>query len=328
MGQLGFFCYWWALCWYNQIGQWTHEAVWDGKNLQGTVVPPGPYLATVNVYAGGTSTVGYLVLNVASQKRITLTLTPSEVLPGKRTEVQVEARDGQNNPIPNYAVTLEAFAPQYIADPCNDCGGHSHDTNRPVGEFISMQGDRLGSATQGTTGPNGEPWVLKYEASGFGGVETLVAKGTQEPGIKDEKRPIVEVPGFSELGEGDGYTLIGMTSTHPGNHFGTSNTLSSLMDIAYTYAYEELKGTLRVNDISLPSGGAFDICAKWDVRAPCLRAPKGGHREHRFGNNVDVSNETAEKKVVTKKSLVKVIDDLDINVTVRDEGNHFHLTFR
>ena len=112
---------------------------------------------------------------------------------------------------------------------------------------------------------------------------------------------------------------------HPLSNF-QFNTLYSLLDLAGVY-YEENKGTLRINDISLPWGGAFDLCGQWDPGKTCSKYPKGGHKTHRVGKTVDVSNMTAEGKAVTKKSLIKIIDDLDINVTVLDEGNHFHLTF-
>jgi len=110
--------------------------------------------------------------------------------------------------------------------------------------------------------------------------------------------------------------LIGQTSSHPENHYGTENTLWTLLDLAMGY-FETENGTVRINDISLIWGGLFDIKANW----------ASPHRSHRIGKNVDVDDISAEGKVITERSLRKVIRDLRLNVTILNEGNHFHLTF-
>lgn len=164
---------------------------------------------------------------------------------------------------------------------------------------------------------------VNYQSSEIAGEEKIIAEVEGEK--KGEAAIKVRVPGLLELGAGDGYTLIGQTNTHPRNHYGTENTLYSLLDLTGAY-YEENKGTLRINDISLPWGGAFDLCGQWDPGKTCTKYSKGGHKTHRVGKTVDVSNMTAEGKVVTKTSLIEIISNR-LGIMVIDEGNHFHFTF-
>ncbi len=73
--QIGFWG-WWIYWWYVQDGMWTHQVIWDGKDLQGNLVPPGPYLATITVYAGGAWTVGSVLINVESPLSVAITSPP------------------------------------------------------------------------------------------------------------------------------------------------------------------------------------------------------------------------------------------------------------
>lgn len=329
LGDIGFWG-WWFYWWFNQVGTWTHQVVWDGRDLQGNLVPPGSYLATVDVYAGAASTFGSTVINVEVPRKMVLSLDPAEIQPEGRIWVSVTVLDRNNNRVPNYSITLQAFAPQYQGEPCDNCGGHSHDTNRPIGDFLSPEGNPVGPTAQGTTGPDGEPFKIKYKASKFGGIETIKAWGTQEPNVNDEERLTVRVPGFLELGEGDGYVLIGQTNIHSSNHHGTEITLFSLLDIV-SACYESGKGTLRINDISLPYGGGFDNGGHWeaDIIDQYPDDPKRcndiGHCSHRFGRNVDVDDVTAEGRSVDADWLSDSIRKKGGRFL--NEGNHFHLTF-
>ncbi len=46
--------------------------------------------------------------------------------------------------------------------------------------------------------------------------------------------------------------------------------------------------TIGINDVSLPLGGLFDICATWDPAGTCTNAQNGGHQLHRTGTSVDI----------------------------------------
>lgn len=132
------------LFFFNQIGEWTHTMTWDGRNLAGTAAP-GLHLATVNVYAGAATMFQSFIWDVRPDIQLALMLAPTEVMPDGTVTASVTAADAQGNAVPNYAVRLEATAPQYTTEPCADCGGHSHDGGRPVGRFLDAGGADLGS---------------------------------------------------------------------------------------------------------------------------------------------------------------------------------------
>lgn len=118
MTQIGFwgsYYYWW----YVQDGTWIHQFVWDGKDLQGNLVPPGAYLATVNVYAGGAYTFGSVVVQYGSQSvkitNITNITPPSCINATKNpcvepTVVALYLHDEDDNPTgDDIAVTGQAL---------------------------------------------------------------------------------------------------------------------------------------------------------------------------------------------------------------------------
>lgn len=233
---------------------------------------------------------------------ISVRVSPSEVWPketGGNTQASVVVSSTKPAPPEGCTVILKV-------EPVENSGGHSHGGNRPKGTVnpttITIPGGSLAAVS------------ATYNSSEVSGEEKIKAEVKGE--TKSEATIKVLVPGFLELGEGDGYALIGQTSSHPQNHYGTENTLYSLLDIAGVY-YETEKGTLRINDISLEWGGLFDIKANWSTP----------HKSHRTGKNVDVDDVTAEGKAVTARSLEKVIKKLKSNITILSEGNHFHLTF-
>ena len=108
----------------------------------------------------------------------------------------------------------------------------------------------------------------------------------------------IRVPGLLPLGEGDNYVLVGGTSGHTGpgvfsgymmpdnNHYGVPSVLDSLASFADTWAsvvVEDIaepddQTPLYYNDISLPSGGMFDVCGNW-------HSP---HTFHRVGRDIDI----------------------------------------
>lgn len=85
---------------------------------------------------------------------------------------------------------------------------------------------------------------------------------------------------------GWGYELVGSTPTHPNNHYGKLNNITSLQNIAREYKTAFPKDTnLLYNDMSLTWGGLFDIDDNWQS------VPRG-HKEHRLGNHVDIQMTT------------------------------------
>lgn len=222
-------------------------------------------------------------------------------------------------------VTLARPAPpegcfiNFMVEPIKDSGEHienNHTGTRPTGSvspsIITFPGGSTGAAT------------VVYTSSEVSGVEKIMV--AVDGKVIREEWISVRVPGLVELGEGEGYDLMPQPDKgHPYNHFGKLDTFTVLWDIAAVY-FETENSTLRINDISLPEGGAFDICGKWDPKLTCDTYKKGGHNTHRLGEDVDVDDITTEKKTVTEDSLKKIIKDLELDVTVKDEGNHFHLS--
>ncbi|MFZ3065994.1 MAG: hypothetical protein WA277_12010 [Nitrospirota bacterium] len=218
----------------------------------------------------------------------------------------------------------EGCAINFSVEPVKDSGEHiedNHTGTRQTGSVspsvITFPGGSPGSAT------------VVYTSTEVSGVDKIIIEtddGKTKKVIREEMIS-VRVPGLDvELGEGEGYDLMPQPDKgHPYNHFGKLDTFTVLWDIADIY-FETENGILRINDISLPLGGAFDICGKWDPKLTCDTYKKGGHNTHRLGEDVDVDDETTEKKTVTEDSLKKIIKDLELDVTVKDEGNHFHLS--
>jgi hypothetical protein len=83
--------------------------------------------------------------------------------------------------------------------------------------------------------------------------------------------------------------LRGGTDTHPEGTYGTPATTEQLMMIAKEY-FEQTDGRkLSINDLSLPTGGVFDLCSTYNPSDTCSAAPNGGHIEHRTGTDADLN---------------------------------------
>src|SRR5206468_12887847 len=97
-------------------------------------------------------------------------------------------------------------------------------------------------------------------------------------GAKAETSVTIRVPRLSRLTPPPSAVLTGFTDSHPDNHNGTATTLESIHAIAADFfAITDRK--LRINDISLPIGGLFDIHTDW----------LSPHQLHRVGVSVDIS---------------------------------------
>ena len=137
----------------------------------------------------------------------------------------------------------------------------------------------------------------------------------------------LQVLNLSELSAGDHYELTGafgaplVTSMHTRNHYGTSSLLNTLKSVADTiFANKGYK--LRINDMSLPYGGPFDISNDWDVP----------HQTHRNGKSADISNIFVNGNAqvpLTLKNLDRWVrktgarkKDFKIGI----EASHWHLT--
>jgi hypothetical protein len=201
--------------------------------------------------------------------------------------------------VPNVNVRLEATA---VAN----SGGHSHhDANRPNGSLGGSGGTP--NVVTGNTGTTG--FVFGFTAAEISGSHEIAATCTDctQDG-PDTVR--VMVSGLQELGPGADYDLIGQTTPHPENHYGTASLIASLRILAQAYAKAFPGNRLAYNDMSLEFGGLFDIAAGW-------RPP---HRSHRLGTDVDLRLVPARQR----QALRHLIRQSGIG-TILVEGDHWHL---
>ena len=132
---------------------------------------------------------------------------------------------------------------------------------------------------------------------------------------------ILKMGEFEELKAGTHYNLIGSTTTHVINHFGTSNTIQKLKALADS-AHADSSWTLQYNDISLINGGPFDVSMDhlWDTP----------HETHREGNHVDMRSTTTAGSMVSTQWLEDIFKNNNWGKIQEElkgqQGHHFHLT--
>ena len=127
-----------------------------------------------------------------------------------------------------------------------------------------------------------------YLSSRWGDVMKIILSSNEENLLTDTLKIIERIPDLNQLQPGENYLLIGGNNAHNGppfsseidhNHFGTENTIRDIVIIANQWHNDNPdESTLRINDISLPNGGKFDVRGDWD-------APHSSHRE---GQDVDI----------------------------------------
>jgi len=120
------------------------------------------------------------------------------------------------------------------------------------------------------------------------------------------------------------YQLVGGTSSHPINHYGTFNTVYRIQQICIEF-YNATGGVRAgVNDMSLPLGGLFDIGPVYGP-GQYWQSP---HSEHRKGLNADMPFQflgTLEQRALFQTIASKWDGQPDPHPT--NNPNHFHLRF-
>lgn len=239
----------------------------------------------------------------------TLTVTPAGgVRPSDLGLADTATITVQTSPaVSGQTVTLSASA---VAN----SGGHSfHSGARPTGTF---------AATQGTTNSTGS-FQTTYTAPIFGG--TMIIQATMGS-ITKEQFLEVFIEGMQLLEAGANYNLVGPTTTHPDNHFGTITAVTNLPLIADDYkalfyptsAIPEAD-KLKMNDMSLFNGGKFELAGNW-----CLNCP---HFEHRLGTNCDLGSSNVPTDRWAALNGIFFMRNVQ---SVNDETaccNHWHLRF-
>ncbi|MBI4824629.1 MAG: hypothetical protein HY805_10445 [Nitrospirae bacterium] len=206
---------------------------------------------------------------------------------------QAEVKVSLKRPAPSSGCTVELKVD--IPDPKS--GGHDHgliNDGRPKGSISPTNVSFSSGETEKTA---------TYTSSEVSGTEEIIAKVRETE--KEAKRTIdVKVPGLYPMPGGMYYILVGSptsndpcrfvppTSKHNENHYGTWNLIYAVKKIAkkYAFATNDQYINLRVNDMSLPGGGAFDVYNHWfaDTTAPQCKQKGHGHCGHRVGKNADI----------------------------------------
>ena len=121
---------------------------------------------------------------------------------------------------------------------------------------------------------------------------------------------------FEELTEGDHYDLVGWTTTHHRNHYGTSTLIKKLRALADSL-YKDSSYVIQINDMSLIYGGPFDCNEKYLWDTP--------HETHRQGVNADISYKaTGGKRIPEKIFKWYVVKQLNGKY---DPHGEYHTTF-
>lgn len=229
------------------------------------------------------------------------------------TGVTVRVNELNGNPVSNYRITMTAFGVDLS-------GGHDHIPDRPWGLFVSTEHDTV-DYFWGETDGEGKV-TCTYLSSGIGGKDSIAAWGYDSE--KDTASAIVllKVKGLEELGAGNHYKLIGaygtgsVVSQHRINHYGTAKLVSKLKSLADS-VYSAKKYRIRINDMSLPSGGPFDIANNWDTP----------HQTHREGVSADIDELYSNGEAIDQDYFERMVTSRPFSGTFFDEKTHFHVTF-
>lgn len=197
----------------------------------------------------------------------------------------------------NVVITHEARA---------NSGGHDHhDANRPKGTF---------QPPSGSTGTSGLPTTYTApEPSGIIDVTLTGTAPTGQPLVPSTFTIGVEIAGLADLGAGTNYTLIGATANHGDNHYGTPTMNGSLVTLADSYAAAFPGSRLEYNDMSLVTGGLFDISGAW----------ARPHATHRFGRNLDLRLVPAARRARLRQLIIAAGIP---GILVEQRPPHWHLT--
>jgi hypothetical protein len=188
-----------------------------------------------------------------------------------------------------------------------ESGGHDHDSTRGVvrddthdnyGYFTVGQSTAQRRPLDGVIAADGKFSAI-YNASIWGDSVKIYLESRNNPLLRDSLRVIERVAALIDVPANANYLLRGQTSAHHDNHYiGSQTALDSLTKAAVSFQKQDWNttGKLRLNDISLPYGGGFDISGKWN---PDVESGGLGHKSHRAGRNIDIENLVLIDTVVT-----------------------------
>lgn len=182
-------------------------------------------------------------------------------------------------------------------------GGHNHDSStRPKGQFQPSSG------STGTSGLN-----TTYTSPEVSGILDVTITGTDPNGnaLAPSSFTIgVQIGGLISLPAGANYSLVGQTANHGDNHYGNATMNATLVNLANSYVAVFPNNPLAYNDMSLVTGGLFDISGGWSKP----------HVSHRLGNDADLRFPPPNQR----RRARQLIYASGISLIIV-EGDHWHL---
>jgi len=157
---------------------------------------------------------------------------------------------------------------------------------------------------------------------------------------------ITKVPGLQLLPAGTNYIKYGGTCRHHGpegpsgcttpdtDHWGTAEIVQSIIAIADSFALNYPSFRIRINDMSLPLGGGFDLGGNWvadiiEQHPNDGRCNDVGHCEHRNGSSGDISfsvrNPSGQIVPMTPEQREDMLGIIESVVGAPLEHGHYHI---
>lgn len=229
--------------------------------------------------------------------------------------------DTQGNPLPNSQL-------RFVIRGITKTGGHNHDdATKPLVRISLSASDQIGQVDTGfvSTGSTGRLTVTYIAPRVAGDVQlsvTGITPSGQTSGTTTQNLH-VKIPGLVELsgsGTVKNYELKTPTPEHPKSYFGTAAMVQALSTLADEYAAENVGDKLPCNDMSIESGGIFDLQKNW--------VPP--HAEHAKGVDVDIRSRLIHPS--KRLGLLQLANKLGFNVLIHDgtvtgDAAHWHLRY-
>lgn len=250
-------------------------------------------------------------LSISNKTQVFAILTgPAGEIVGKQVRFRYRAKDLKVSGHDHFDPTQPPGFSQWTPPVCN------------VTLVVSVNGIDTGDCSAKLTVP---------EFSGEWDIEAVL---DGDPSVAAKETLTVAVSGLMQLPNNPNLRLVGMygamsctgnvvMSRHSDNHWGSLQLVKNLLLIAEDFAINAGL-ILRINDMSLKGGGAFDVESEWDPDP---------HVAHRWGHNVDIDlfamrpDGTCESMEYSGGPLADLAVII-FNKTGRFpvfEGNHYHL---
>ena len=206
--------------------------------------------------------------------------------------------------------TIPEYRFQLVKEFVDSSGYHYHENERDenygnLGYFMVENDTNHYHVIIDSTDASGRYENVSYFASMFGDTVKIKLNSLSNKLIKDSVVIVEKIPNLILLPNSQSYIKYGGTNFHwgpPGhlnndyNHYGTVILVNAIQKIANNFRNNYPNVRLRINDMSLPLGGGFDIYGNWieDIEnrdnnnRPCVQSGHG-HCTHRMGLNADIS---------------------------------------